>query len=126
MSFCREHGLYLLAHLTPTAPLRSPTADTPKRSSVDEESFSEFRRISTLPEPAPLLCAGITTYSPMRHWNVTAGKKVGVVGLGGLGHMAVKFARAFGGLMSSFLRRRKAKGKTHFASASRGRFVQVR
>jgi alcohol dehydrogenase (NADP+) len=45
---------------------------------------------------APLLCAGITTYSPMRHWGVTMGKKVGVVGLGGLGHMGVKFARAFG------------------------------
>ena len=45
---------------------------------------------------APLLCAGITTYSPLRHWGVRAGQKVGVVGLGGLGHMAVKFARAFG------------------------------
>ena len=45
---------------------------------------------------APLLCAGITTYSPMRHWGVSKGKKVGVVGLGGLGHMAVKFAHAFG------------------------------
>jgi len=45
---------------------------------------------------APLLCAGITTYSPMRHWGVGPGKKVGVVGLGGLGHMGVKFARAFG------------------------------
>ncbi|MEG4963516.1 MULTISPECIES: NAD(P)-dependent alcohol dehydrogenase [unclassified Microcoleus] len=45
---------------------------------------------------APLLCAGITTYSPLRHWGVTKGKKVGVVGLGGLGHMGVKFARAFG------------------------------
>lgn len=45
---------------------------------------------------APLLCAGITTYSPMRHWNVSKGKKVGVVGLGGLGHMAVKFAHALG------------------------------
>jgi alcohol dehydrogenase (NADP+) len=45
---------------------------------------------------APLLCAGITTYSPMRHWGVTKGKKVGVVGLGGLGHMSVKFAHAFG------------------------------
>lgn len=45
---------------------------------------------------APLLCAGITTYSPMRHWNVTKGKKVGVVGLGGLGHMGVKFAHALG------------------------------
>src|SRR5271154_5731673 len=45
---------------------------------------------------APLLCAGITTYSPMRHWNVSKGKKVGIVGLGGLGHMGVKFAHAFG------------------------------
>lgn len=45
---------------------------------------------------APLLCAGITTYSPLRHWNVGKGHKVGVLGLGGLGHMAVKFASAFG------------------------------
>jgi uncharacterized zinc-type alcohol dehydrogenase-like protein len=45
---------------------------------------------------APLLCAGITTYSPMRHWGVTNGKKVGVAGLGGLGHMGVKFAHALG------------------------------
>ena len=45
---------------------------------------------------APLLCAGITTYSPMHHWGVGKGKKVGVVGLGGLGHMAVKFAHALG------------------------------
>ena len=45
---------------------------------------------------APLLCAGITTYSPIRHWGVGKGKKVGVVGLGGLGHMGVKFAHAFG------------------------------
>src|SRR6187397_1228883 len=45
---------------------------------------------------APLLCAGITTYSPLRHWKVGKGQKVGVVGLGGLGHMGVKFASAFG------------------------------
>lgn len=45
---------------------------------------------------APLLCAGITTYSPLRHWNVKKGQKVGIVGLGGLGHMGVKFANAFG------------------------------
>jgi uncharacterized zinc-type alcohol dehydrogenase-like protein len=45
---------------------------------------------------APLLCAGITTYSPLRHWNVGRGQKVGIVGLGGLGHMGVKFAHAFG------------------------------
>ncbi len=45
---------------------------------------------------APLLCAGITTYSPLRHWKVGQGHKLGVVGLGGLGHMAVKFGAAFG------------------------------
>jgi uncharacterized zinc-type alcohol dehydrogenase-like protein len=45
---------------------------------------------------APLLCAGITTYSPLRHWKVGKGQKVGIVGLGGLGHMGVKFAHAFG------------------------------
>jgi uncharacterized zinc-type alcohol dehydrogenase-like protein len=45
---------------------------------------------------APLLCAGITTYSPLRHWKAGKGKKVGIVGLGGLGHMGLKFAHAFG------------------------------
>jgi len=45
---------------------------------------------------APLLCAGITTYSPLRHWKVGKGHKIGILGLGGLGHMAVKFAAAFG------------------------------
>lgn len=45
---------------------------------------------------APLLCAGITTYSPLKHWNVGPGKKVGIVGIGGLGHMAVKIAKAMG------------------------------
>src|SRR5262249_1875037 len=45
---------------------------------------------------APLLCAGITTYSPLRHWGAGPGKKIGVVGLGGLGHMALKFSHAFG------------------------------
>jgi len=51
---------------------------------------------------APLLCAGITTYSPLRHWKVGKGHKVGVVGLGGLGHMAVKFASAFGAQVTLF------------------------
>src|SRR6266581_2705044 len=49
-----------------------------------------------LEKVGPLLCAGITTYSPMRHWKIGKGHTVGVVGLGGLGHMAVKFAKAFG------------------------------
>lgn len=51
---------------------------------------------------APLLCAGITTYSPIRRWGDIAGKKVGVVGLGGLGHMGVKFAKAFGAYVVVF------------------------
>jgi uncharacterized zinc-type alcohol dehydrogenase-like protein len=63
---------------------------------VDEDFVLRVPSNLTLAGTAPLLCAGITTYSPMRHWGVTKGKKVGVVGLGGLGHMAVKFAHAFG------------------------------
>ncbi|RAK51438.1 NAD(P)-dependent alcohol dehydrogenase [Phenylobacterium deserti] len=51
---------------------------------------------------APLLCAGITTYSPLRHWNVGPGKKVGVVGIGGLGHMGVKLAHAMGAHVVAF------------------------
>lgn len=51
---------------------------------------------------APLLCAGITTYSPLRHWNAGPGKKVGVVGIGGLGHMAIKIAHAMGATVVAF------------------------
>ena len=66
-------------------------------SIVVDEAFA--LRVSdklNLAAAAPLLCAGITTYSPLRHWKVRKGQKVGVVGLGGLGHMGVKFASAFG------------------------------
>ena len=63
---------------------------------VDQHFVLRIPSNLDLAAAAPLLCAGITTYSPMRHWNVTEGKKVGIVGLGGLGHMGVKFARAFG------------------------------
>jgi alcohol dehydrogenase (NADP+) len=63
---------------------------------VDEHFVLRVPTGLNLAGAAPLLCAGITTYSPMRHWGVTKGKKVGVVGLGGLGHMAVKFAHALG------------------------------
>ena len=63
---------------------------------VDERFVLRVPSNLSLAGAAPLLCAGITTYSPMRHWGATKGKKVGVVGLGGLGHMAVKFAHAFG------------------------------
>ena len=61
---------------------------------VDEHFVLRVPSGLELSGTAPLLCAGITTYSPMRHWGVGKGKKVGVVGLGGLGHMAVKFAHA--------------------------------
>jgi uncharacterized zinc-type alcohol dehydrogenase-like protein len=66
-------------------------------SIVVDESYT--LKVPTNLDPAataPLLCAGITTYSPLRHWKVGPGQKVGIVGLGGLGHMGVKFARAFG------------------------------
>ncbi|MEG3899237.1 MULTISPECIES: NAD(P)-dependent alcohol dehydrogenase [unclassified Microcoleus] len=63
---------------------------------VDERFVLRVPTNLDLAGVAPLLCAGITTYSPLRHWGVTKGKKVGVIGLGGLGHMGVKFAHAFG------------------------------
>ncbi len=63
---------------------------------VDEHFVLRVPRNLAPAGAAPLLCAGITTYSPLKHWGVGAGKKVGVVGLGGLGHMGVKLARAFG------------------------------
>jgi alcohol dehydrogenase (NADP+) len=63
---------------------------------VDERFVLRVPSTLDLAGAAPLVCAGITTYSPLRHWDVTKGKKVGVVGLGGLGHMGVKFAHALG------------------------------
>jgi len=63
---------------------------------VDQDFVLHVPSNLDLAGAAPLLCAGITTYSPLRHWGVGPGKRVGIVGLGGLGHMGVKFARAFG------------------------------
>jgi alcohol dehydrogenase (NADP+) len=63
---------------------------------VDEAYTLTIPENLELAAVAPLLCAGITTYSPLRHWNVQPGQKVGIVGLGGLGHMGVKIAAAFG------------------------------
>jgi alcohol dehydrogenase (NADP+) len=63
---------------------------------VDEAFVLKVSEKADLAATAPLLCAGITTYSPLRHWKVGPGKKAGIVGLGGLGHMGVKFARALG------------------------------
>ncbi|CAH2602281.1 aldehyde reductase, NADPH-dependent [Rhodovastum atsumiense] len=63
---------------------------------VEERFVVKIPDTMELKAVAPLLCAGITTYSPLRHWKVGPGQKVGVIGLGGLGHMGVKFARAMG------------------------------
>jgi len=77
--------------------LSRPTYGGYSESIVVDERFT-LRVPGNLPlaNAAPLLCAGITTYSPLRHWKVGPGQKAGIVGLGGLGHMGVKFARAFG------------------------------
>ena len=75
----------------------SPTFGGYSETIVVDEAFTlKLSPDVDLAATAPLLCAGITTYSPLRHWNVGPGQKVGIVGLGGLGHMGVKFARAFG------------------------------
>jgi uncharacterized zinc-type alcohol dehydrogenase-like protein len=69
---------------------------------VDQDFVLRVSEDVDLASTAPLLCAGITTYSPLRHWNVGEGSKVGVVGLGGLGHMAVKLAKAMGAEVTLF------------------------
>jgi uncharacterized zinc-type alcohol dehydrogenase-like protein len=75
---------------------------TPTYGGYSEKIVVEERFVVHVPETldlegaAPLLCAGITTYSPLKHWKIGPGDKVGIIGLGGLGHMGVKFAKAFG------------------------------
>jgi uncharacterized zinc-type alcohol dehydrogenase-like protein len=77
--------------------LGGPTFGGYSSSIVVDEAFTlQVPEKLDLAAAAPLLCAGITTYSPLRHWKVGPGQKVGIVGLGGLGHMGVKFAHAFG------------------------------
>jgi uncharacterized zinc-type alcohol dehydrogenase-like protein len=73
-----------------------------KRIVVDESFVLRVRDAKKLAAVAPLLCAGITTYSPLRHWKVSKGQKVGIVGLGGLGHMGVKLAHAMGARVALF------------------------
>src|SRR5437868_6341354 len=87
----------ILTFNSPDKHLESFTYGGYSESVVVDEHF--VLRVPSNLDPAaaaPLMCAGITTYSPMRHWGVTKGKKVGIVGLGGLGHMGVKFAHALG------------------------------
>jgi uncharacterized zinc-type alcohol dehydrogenase-like protein len=88
-----------------------PTGDAPghtlggysQRIVVDDKFVLKIRHPKEqLAAVAPLLCAGITTYSPLKHWNVGPGKKVGIVGIGGLGHMGVKIAHAMGAHVVAF------------------------
>ena len=69
---------------------------------VDENYVLHISDTLDLAATAPLLCAGITTYSPLRHWKVGKGTKLGVMGLGGLGHMGLKFGHAFGARVVQF------------------------
>jgi uncharacterized zinc-type alcohol dehydrogenase-like protein len=93
------------------ATYNSPTPDAPghtlggysQRIVVNERYVLRIRHdAKQLAAVAPLLCAGITTYSPLRHWNAGPGKKVGIVGIGGLGHMGVKLAHAMGAHVVAF------------------------
>jgi uncharacterized zinc-type alcohol dehydrogenase-like protein len=66
---------------------------------------------------APLLCAGITTWSPLKHWNIGPGKKVGIVGIGGLGHMGVKLAHALGAHVVAFTTSESKRADAHVLGA---------
>ncbi len=94
-----------------TLTYNSPIADPPghtlggysQRIVVDDKFVLRISHPEEqLAEVAPLLCAGITTYSPLRHWNAGPGRKVGIVGIGGLGHMGVKLAHAMGAHVVAF------------------------
>lgn len=91
---------------------------------VDQDYVLKIPDSLSLAEAAPLLCAGITTYSPLKHWGAGPGKKVAVIGLGGLGHMAVKIANAMGAevtVLSQSLKKRDdgvRLGATHFYATS--------
>jgi uncharacterized zinc-type alcohol dehydrogenase-like protein len=85
-----------------------------ERIVVDENYVLRIPENLDLAATAPLLCAGITTYSPLRHWNVGPGKKVGIVGIGGLGHMGIKIAKAMGAHVVAF-----TTSESKFAEAKR-------
>lgn len=100
---------------------------------VDENYALRVPEALSLEAAAPLLCAGITTYSPLRHWNVGPGSRVGVVGLGGLGHMAVKLGAAMGAevtVLSQSLKKMEdglRLGASHYyATSDRGTFRKLR
>src|SRR6059058_3233456 len=99
---------------------------------VDEDFVVRIPDGLPLDAAAPLLCAGITTYSPLRHWNAGPGKRVAVVGLGGLGHMAVKIAHAMGAdvsVLSQSLRKKedglKLGANAYYATSDDATFTEL-
>ena len=103
-----------------------PTADAPghtlggyaQRIVVDQRFVLHIRHPeSQLAAVAPLLCAGITTYSPLRHWGAGPGKKVGIVGIGGLGHMGIKIAHALGARVVAFTTSESKRAEAHALGA---------
>ena len=103
-----------------------PTQDPPghtlggysQRIVVDQKFVLKIRHPEEqLAAVAPLLCAGITTYSPLRHWKTGPGKKVGVVGIGGLGHMAIKLAHAMGAHVVAFTTSENKRQDAHHLGA---------
>lgn len=102
--YCTGEGSFIGTYNAPTADAPGHTMGGYAESIVVDQNF--VLRVTHKPEQlaaaAPLLCAGITTWSPLRHWQAGPGKKVGIVGIGGLGHMGVKLARALGAHVVAF------------------------
>jgi uncharacterized zinc-type alcohol dehydrogenase-like protein len=94
--YCEKGMVLTYNSPDPHAPGKMTYGGYSKAITVLERFVLRVPPKANLAATAPLLCAGITTYSPLRHWGAAKGKKVGIVGLGGLGHMGVKFAHAFG------------------------------
>ena len=100
---------------------------------VDENYVLHIPESLPLDASAPLLCAGVTTYSPLRHWNVGPGTRLGVIGLGGLGHMAVKLGAAMGAevtVLSQSLKKMedglRLGATNYYATSDRGTFKSLR
>ncbi len=106
---CRDHlEPYCLRGATPAYGAPDPVDGTPTRGGYAESMVVDEGFVFGIPDAldsagaAPLLCAGITTYSPLRHWEVGPGSAVAVIGVGGLGHLGIKFARALGAEVVAF------------------------
>ena len=121
-----EEGLEQYCEQGMVGTYNGPTADAPghtlggysQRIVVDEKFVLRVRHPhDQLAAVAPLLCAGITTYSPLRHWNVGPGKKVGIVGIGGLGLMGIKIAHAMGARVVAFTTSESKRQEAHALGA---------